>query len=154
MVTAGVVVEVATASGGVPLEAVIGVVVAGVEVLVLSGVEVATVWTSVIWSLVLVAVVMGVDVDVVGKLVMVVVVEVVITGVEVAACGELVESVGVMTEGVEVAWSEPSVVNIVESVEVAAGSRTGSSRISGIIVDPRCLLSHSATAVTPSCQES
>ena len=39
-------------------------------------------------------------------------------------------------------------VGVVSSMigEVGSGS--------GIMVDPRCLLSHSATAVTPSCQES
>ena len=70
--------------------------------------------------------VVGVVVAVVGRLVIVVVVEVVMIGVDVAVVG----------------------------VEVAVDSRIVSRGVSGIIVDPRCLLSHSATAVTPSCHDS
>ena len=73
-------------------------------------------------------------VAVVGRLVIVVVVEVVMIGVDVAVVG------------VEVACPEPA--------EVAVDSRIVSRGVSGIIVDPRCLLSHSATAVTPSCHDS
>ena len=74
--------------------------------------------------------VVGVVVAVVGRLVIVVVVEVVIVGVEVA------------------------VVVINEGIDVGVGSRIISSGVSEIIVSPRCLLSHSATAVTPSCHDS
>jgi len=70
----------------------------------------------------------------------------VVAGVEVAVVGVVVAGVVVAVAGVEV-----EVVGVV--VAVATDSRTISSGISGMIVDPRCLLSHSATAVTPSCQE-
>ncbi len=78
------------------------------------------------------------DVAVVGILVIVVVVVVVIIGVEVF--------VDVVIGDVEVVSSLCEVVADKESA-VSLG-------ISEIIVDPRCLFSHSATAVTPSCQES
>lgn len=85
--------------------------------------------------------------------------EVTVAGVEVAvggvvvAVGVIIRGVEVAVAGVEVACGEP-VESAVAGVVVAVGSRTVSSGISGMIVDPRCLLSHSATAVTPSCQES
>ena len=111
----------------------------------------------------------GVDVAVVGS------VDVAVVGVEVAVTGVVVEvvdstngDVEVAVGGVEVAVIIVEVVivdaevacpefacsELAESVEVATGSKTASSGISGITVAPRCLLSHSATAVTPSCQDS
>ena len=99
-----------------------------VEVVVVAVVEVV-VGVEVAVTGVVVAVV-GVEVAVTGIVITVVVVEVAIIGVEVA--------VGVMVKG----------------VEVAMGSRTVSSGIVGVPFDIRCLLSHSATAVTPSCHES
>ena len=61
-----------------------------------------------------------------------------------------------MVSGVEVTVDVVVVVVgvMIGGVEVATGSRTVSSGISEMIVDPRCLLSHSATAVTPSCHDS
>lgn len=72
---------------------------------------------------------------------------VIVVVVEVVTIGEV--AVGGTNEGVEVA-EEPSGSVSAESMTSGIVS-TGSS---GIVVDPRCLLSHSATAVTPSCQES
>ncbi|KKS84245.1 MAG: hypothetical protein UV61_C0034G0009 [Candidatus Gottesmanbacteria bacterium GW2011_GWB1_43_11] len=118
-------------------EAVTGVVVEVLGAEVVTGVVVAVVVVEVACPelvegavIAVVVEVVGVVVAVVGRLVIVVVVEVVIVGVEVA--------VGVINEG----------------VEVAVGSRIISSGVSEIIVSPRCLLSHSATAVTPSCHDS
>ena len=96
--------------------------------------------------------VLSVEVAIIGVVVEVVGIEVVVAGVVVAVVGDkivvvdvVVVAVGAMVGGVEVACSE--------LVEVAVGSRTVSRGVSGIVVDPRCLLSHSATAVTPSCHD-
>ena len=68
-----------------------------------------------------------------------VVVEMVIAGVEVAVSGVVTEIVVV----------EVAIAGVEVAVDPIAFSGT-----SEIIFDTRCLLSHSATAVTPSCQES
>jgi len=94
----------------------------------------------------------GVEVAVVG-------VEVEVVGVEDAVFGSTNGGVEVPVIGVEVPVIGVEVATIgvevaVAGVEVAVDSGRISSVLSGIIVDPRCLLSHSATAVTPSCHDS
>lgn len=133
-------VEVSVAVVGVEVE----VVVVGVDVACDEPVEPAVVGVEVAVD--------GVGVAVAGVVVAKPGVEVVVTGVVVdvtvveVVVDVVVVVVGVMAGDVEVACPE--------LVEVTAGSKTASSEISGMIVEPRCLLSHSATAVTPSCQES
>lgn len=83
-----------------------GTVNAGVDVVAVVGVEVATV----------VVVVVGVEI---------------VVDVIVVAVGVKIGDVEVAIEGVDV----------------------GVSGISEMVVDPRCLLSHAATAVTPSCHD-
>lgn len=116
-------------------------------------VEVAVVGVEIIVVGVVVEVVVGVEVSVLNG------VEVAVIGVEVA-CPELVEGVvsGVEVDvvgGVVVAIGgvEVAVEITIAGVEVVEGSTIvspGTIEMS----DMRCLLSHSATAVTPSCQES
>jgi len=80
----------------------------------------------------------GVEVETVG-----VVVAEVITGMVSSVEMVVVEVITGMVSGVEV-------VN--DMVVVAVGIMIGG--VSEMIVDPRCLLSHAATAVTPSCHDS
>jgi len=108
-----------------------------VEVAVVVGMEVVGVEVEVL----------GVEVAVTGVVVAVGGVEVAVIGVEVAVTGVVVEVIGIVVIVVVVEV-------VIIGVEVAVGSKTVSSGISGTIVDPRCLLSHSATAVTPSCHDS
>ena len=94
----------------------------------------------------------GVEVETAGVVVVVEVITGEISSVEMV----VVDVITGMVSGVEVTVDVVVVVVgvMIGGVEVATGSRTVSSGISEIIVDPRCLLSHSATAVTPSCQDS
>ena len=101
-----------------------------------------------------VAVVVGVEVEVLGVEVAVTGVVVAVGGVEVAVIGVEVAVTGVVVEVIGIVVIVVVVEVVIIGVEVAVGSKTVSSRISGTIVDPRCLLSHSATAVTPSCHDS
>ncbi len=118
-------VEVAVSVGGVRIGGVeVAVLVGDVDVAALGGVNVGGVEVAVLVGDVEVAV-LGVDVEVT-----VVHVVVVVVVVDVA--------VGVAVEG----------------VEVATGSESVPSGTSVARLDVRCLLSHSATAVTPSCHES
>ena len=92
-----------------------------------------------------------------GVVVAVVVVEVttgMVSGVEVAetgveAGGETMVDVVVVVVGVMIGGGKSAASGVV----VAAVVVVDISGISEMIVGPRCLLSHSATAVTPSCHD-
>ena len=129
-----VVVEVIIGNGSM-----LGVVVAGMVVAV----------TGVVEDVVVVEVIIG-NGSSIGMVVTGVVVAVV--GVEVAT--GIVSRAGMILTGVveDVVVVDVVIIGVVGAV-VAVGSRTVSSGVSGIDVDPRCLLNHSATAVTPSCHD-
>lgn len=150
-------VEVAVAGVEVTVDIVVvtvGVMIGGVEVItdVVSGVEMAASGVEVM--------VVGVEVVVAGVVVGVITgvvswVEVAVSGVEVGdkiTVDVVVVVVGIMIGGVEAC---PVVVAELPTTGVATdGVDVEMSRISEMIFDARCLLSHPATAVTPSCHDS